>query len=653
MKLLRLLFFAAVNTLLYCAFCRQVKIFRMVVGYFPNIALPRKFHEKMLWRKIFDHNPLFVTFCDKLATKNYVRHKLPDIAMPETLWSGRHLGTAPEELFQRGVVIKANHGSSFNYFTDTQGYDPASVNALAEGWLTVTYGQRLLEWGYRGARKLLLVEQCLKAHSRGELMDILIRCADGKALSVYVVTEHKSQRQRMGTFYGDGSPLVFEHDIESVEYGPLPTDFRLPGTFSEAVRQAEKLSQGSGLRPLRFPDRWRDPVRRRDHGLPFGGPHKGLARRQARARHHREPPLGPAEKLVPRHDTVRRARALRPGAAPGAGQGHARPARAGAGMKLLRHLFFAAVNTLLYCAFCRQVEHFRRFVGYFPNIAVPRKYHEKMFWRKVFDRNPLFVTFCDKLATKEYIRGRVPELRVPQTLWVGKDLRQAPRELFACGAMLKANHASSRNLFTDAADFDPDRAWAVARGWLRETYGIYHHEQAYFAVPKLLLLEELIPVQGAPLLDIKLRCVDGKAVSIGVFVDHQTPDQKFGTFTLDGSPLRLGHDSYSGRYAPLPTDFQLPGICSQIVGFAERLSRGVDYCRCDFLYNGRDLYAGEITVYPTAGMTRAAPKGQDGIDDLSNPYWDLRKSWFLSTPQHGWRGLYARLLGRELEGGRA
>lgn len=35
-------------------------VLRPIVGHAPNVALPLRYHEKLLWRKIFDRNPLFV-----------------------------------------------------------------------------------------------------------------------------------------------------------------------------------------------------------------------------------------------------------------------------------------------------------------------------------------------------------------------------------------------------------------------------------------------------------------------------------------------------------------------------------------------------------------------------------------------------------------
>jgi len=62
------------------------------------------------------------------------------------------------------------------------------------------------------------------------------------------------------------------------------------------------------------------------------------------------------------------------------------------------------------------------------------------------------------------------------------------------------------------------------------------------------------------------------------------------------------------------------------------------------MYNGRDIFAGEITVYPSAGLTRVEKDGKLSFDMIVNERWDIRKSWFLNNPQPGWRACYSRLL---------
>ena len=42
------------------------------VGYYPNINHPKTFSEKVLWLKLYYHNPIIRTACDKALAKQYI-----------------------------------------------------------------------------------------------------------------------------------------------------------------------------------------------------------------------------------------------------------------------------------------------------------------------------------------------------------------------------------------------------------------------------------------------------------------------------------------------------------------------------------------------------------------------------------------------------
>ena len=81
-----------------------------------------------------------------------------------------------------------------------------------------------------------------------------------------------------------------------------------------------------------------------------------------------------------------------------------------------------------------------------------------------------------------------------------------------------------------------------------------------------------------------------------------------------------------------------------MVAVAERLCAPFDYMRCDLYELDGDVFFSELTVYPLSGQ------GGSNVElrDLRNAAWDLRKSWFLTEPQRGWRGIYANALRRWL-----
>src|SRR5262245_32416888 len=70
-------------------------------------------------------------------------------------------------------------------------------------------------------------------------------------------------------------------------------------------------------------------------------------------------------------------------------------------------------------------KYFRRFRR-MPNVACPRIQPERMLWRKIFDRNPLYRLMVDKLAVRELVRARCPGLAMSEIVWVGTEAGQIP-----------------------------------------------------------------------------------------------------------------------------------------------------------------------------------------------------------------------------------
>jgi hypothetical protein len=73
-----------------------------------------------------------------------------------------------------------------------------------------------------------------------------------------------------------------------------------------------------------------------------------------------------------------------------------------------------------------------------------------------------------------------------------------------------------------------------------------------------------------------------------------------------------------------------------------------DHVRCDLAVVNGQIFFSELTFYSAAGY--------DWIDDSDmmkrlNDAWDIRKSWFLTSRQTGWRRLYAVCLKLALEKG--
>jgi hypothetical protein len=286
------------------------------------------------------------------------------------------------------------------------------------------------------------------------------------------------------------------------------------------------------------------------------------------------------------------------------------------------------------------MNRYRRQARRWPNVARPGGITERMLWRKLFDRNPLFVTFADKLATKEWVAARCPGLAVPRTLWRGTDPAEIPDEVLRPGVVVKANHGSGFNLFL--RDAVPPRAEveALARRWLATAFGRSRGEWHYAQVRREIFVEELVGRPDTPLFDIMIRAGGGEVGYGSVSLHTKTPAECSSAFDPAGRPI---HQPNRKRSPPLPPGTPLPEAFHRAVAAARVLSREVDFARFDFLACGDDLYAGEITVFPGSGMHEL----QEPALSLVLRAWDLRRSWFLreGAAAAGWLARrYARAL---------
>lgn len=281
-------------------------------------------------------------------------------------------------------------------------------------------------------------------------------------------------------------------------------------------------------------------------------------------------------------------------------------------------------------------------IGHRPRLGAPQEYLELLLWRKVVDRNPRFVTYCDKLLAKDVIVRRCPDLAVPPTLWVGDDLADAPVDVLAGDVWVKANHGFGWNVpLRPGEPHDLEALRARTAGWLRARHGREHHEWAYRHVrPRLFVEASVGDPDGDELVELEVRAGGGAVVHGSVVGHNKRPGEWRVFLDAEGGPLTADEAAGVEGLAPGVLD-----AYRRAVAHSEVLSIDVDYARFDFFVVGGALFGGEITVYPAGGTDDLPPHRGRQIADA----WDLRRSHAVAGPQTGWRRVYAGALRRRLD----
>lgn len=234
--------FQVVNLWAYCRHPLLVARFYRAMGYLPSVGCPGTYNEKVLWRKIFDRNPLIATLSDKLLAKQYFSETCPDLKTPDVLWSGDRAEDIPDKVLRGNVVVKTNHGSGFNLFVKDGVFDRQSLNSTVQRWLHhYPYGRKTGEWGYAKIRPKVYVERMLCDARHAEPVQINFSTFAGRPIIAHVITGAVFGPKMAGIFDADGqrlsgTPLHFLSEDQQ-----LPSGYELPACYLDAVQCASKL----------------------------------------------------------------------------------------------------------------------------------------------------------------------------------------------------------------------------------------------------------------------------------------------------------------------------------------------------------------------------------------------------------------------------
>ncbi len=308
---------------------------------------------------------------------------------------------------------------------------------------------------------------------------------------------------------------------------------------------------------------------------------------------------------------------------------------------------FRTVNSLVYALRPNLIRRYRRWMGAWPNVAKPFNYTERMIWRKVFDRNPFFPVFADKLGAKEYIQNHCPNLPLAPVLWIGQSVDEIPEDLLMGDVFLKANHGCKFNYEIRNGCYNRSEMSKIASRWLSRTWGQRHGEWAYSAISPKLFLEGAIGDASKDLIEFHVRASNGRILMSSVIGHNKTSKRWWAHFDVNGSPMFGPYDKTDAPIPQLPHGIDITSPLEVAQNWASQLSEGVDFARYDFFWNGESVLGGEITVYPSAGSKRIA---NDYANCTIMSGWNLLDSHFFRATHKGLLLQYSKALEAYLRG---
>lgn len=186
--------------------------FRRKLGYDLDLKNPQTLNDKIQWRKIYDHNPIYIEGADKYGVRKTVARMLADTDVND-LFADVYCITEDVEAIDfaslpASYILKPTHGSGWLKII-REGDTPniGKLRRSCRNWLARTYGYRNFEWAYTGITPRILVEELL-TYSDGRLAgDMKFYIFGGKVEAIFRV-ENRFDNLEGGVFNSNWEPAT-------------------------------------------------------------------------------------------------------------------------------------------------------------------------------------------------------------------------------------------------------------------------------------------------------------------------------------------------------------------------------------------------------------------------------------------------------------
>ena len=209
------------------------------LGYPLNLKNPQSFNEKIVWKKIYDRNPLLPITADKYRVRSYLKDVLGEeqanqILIP-ILYVTDKPKTIPFDRLPSSFIIKPNHASGRSLIVKDGHYNPKEIIRTCKRWLQTPYGLEKLEWAYQPIKRKIIVEELLLEEGKIP-RDIKFHMFHGKCHYIHVDFDRSDKHLR--------TLFTPEWKLLNVANKTKKGDFiNSPKNLSKMINIAERVSK--------------------------------------------------------------------------------------------------------------------------------------------------------------------------------------------------------------------------------------------------------------------------------------------------------------------------------------------------------------------------------------------------------------------------
>lgn len=251
---------------------------------------------------------------------------------------------------------------------------------------------------------------------------------------------------------------------------------------------------------------------------------------------------------------------------------------------------------------------FRCEMGRKLNLKNPETFNEKIQWLKLYDHNPEYKEWVDKITAKEKAARILGNNHVVENLFVWENVDDIDFDRLPEKCVLKCNHDQGSTILFDKSknqNTEEIRKFFIKR--LKKNAYRTTREWPYKGLKAKIICE---PYLADNIIDYKFFCCNGKVTFVNIGQKNHKDHIMHVTFLdLDWNPLVFQRSDNP------PVDIlpEKPEKLNVMVEMAEKLAFGKKFVRIDFYLIDGNIYFSEFTLYPTSGLIQFDPVEGDSI----------------------------------------
>ncbi|MCU4674238.1 hypothetical protein N7931_01215 [Catenovulum sp. 2E275] len=246
---------------------------------------------------------------------------------------------------------------------------------------------------------------------------------------------------------------------------------------------------------------------------------------------------------------------------------------------------------------------------YWPNIAHPKTFSEKIQHRKFFGNQPLYSICADKFAVREYVKTKVGEQYLVPLIDVVEQPEQLNYQQYGDQFVIKTTHDSGGVYIYRNGQFDKNNVIGRIKKSLLKDTGILRDEPWYSAIKPKIMVESLLQTSSGELpSDYKFHMFNqGDDIEFFLQVDYDRDGDHHRSIYDSAKQLINLSIKTKSKNKPLA---KLDNY-DEMVWVAKQLAADFDYVRVDLYNFDGKIYFGELTFAHGSGFRRFKPAHYD------------------------------------------